>query len=173
MKKIYLAGGCFWGVEHYFSLIRGILKTEVGYANSNIENPSYEDVCKGRSVASETVFIEYDEAKISLEKLLAYFFRIIDPTSLNKQGHDEGIQYRTGIYYVDVTDKVIIDQAIKELQEKYEEKVLVEVMELGNFYRAEEYHQEYLYKNPNGYCHLPLSVFKEVKKENEIVDFAD
>ena len=171
MKKIYLAGGCFWGVEHYFSLINGILKHDVGYANSNIANPSYQDVCKGLSTASETVELEYDEEVIDLSKVLKYYFRIIDPTSLNKQGHDEGIQYRTGIYYVDDNDLSIIEEAINELQSAYTSPILVEVMKLNNFYKAEEYHQAYLYKNVNGYCHLPLSIFDEVKKENEVIDF--
>lgn len=171
MKKIYLAGGCFWGVEHYFSLIKGITSHSVGYANSNIVNPSYQDVCKGISDASETVELEYDETLINLTKILQYYFRIIDPTSLNKQGHDEGIQYRTGIYYIDDSDLKVINESLIELQKSYTKPIVIEVLKLNNFYKAEEYHQAYLYKNENGYCHLPLSVFDVVKKENENIDF--
>ena len=108
MKTIYLAGGCFWGVEKYFSMAKGVISTKVGYANGSIKNPSYEDLKKGRDDASETVKIEYDETIVSLEKLLEYYLRVVDPYSLNKQGEDEGIQYRTGIYFEDEADEKII-----------------------------------------------------------------
>ena len=160
MKKIYLAGGCFWGVEHFLSLIEGITKTTVGYANSDILSPSYEDLKAHRSAASETVETEYDETVISLQEILDLFFQIIDPTLLDQQGHDIGHQYRTGIYYTEEEDKEIIEEALKKLQEYYEKPVLTEVLKLENFTRAEEYHQDYLIKNPQGYCHVDPKMFQ-------------
>ncbi len=160
MKKIYLAGGCFWGVEHFLSLIEGVRKTTVGYANSDILSPSYEDLKAHRSAASETVETEYDETVISLNEILGLFFRIIDPTLLDQQGHDIGHQYRTGIYYTEEEDKEIIEEALRKLQENYEKPVLTEVLKLENFTRAEEYHQDYLIKNPQGYCHVDPKMFQ-------------
>lgn len=166
VKEIYLAGGCFWGTEHYFKMIKGVLFTEVGYANSIVENPSYEMVCKGNTMAAETVHIKYDAYLISLETLLNMYFVSIDPTSLNRQGNDVGLQYRTGIYYTDKNDLAVINKVIFEQQRKYSEKIVVEVLPLENFYSAEDYHQDYLYKNPNGYCHLPLELFEFAKRFN-------
>ena len=163
MKKIYLAGGCFWGVEHFLSLIEGVTKTTVGYANSDILSPSYEDLKAHRSAASETVETEYDETFISLQEILDLFFQIIDPTLLDQQGHDIGHQYRTGIYYTEEEDKEIIEEALRKLQEHYEKPVLTEVLKLENFTRAEEYHQDYLIKNPQGYCHVDPKMFQIAK----------
>lgn len=154
IKKIYLAGGCFWGVQEYFSRINGITKTYVGYANSIIENPSYELVCSGTTKAVEAVEIEYENKIVSLEELIDELFKIIDPTLLNRQANDVGTQYRTGIYYVDSEEEIIISEKIKKLQEKYSKPIRTEVMALNNFWLAEEYHQDYLKKNPNGYCHI-------------------
>jgi peptide-methionine (S)-S-oxide reductase len=157
MKEIYLAGGCFWGVEEYFSRIEGVVDTEVGYANGQKENPSYEQVCMGNTGHTETTYIKYDEEKVSLEELLDKFFSIIDPISLNKQGNDRGSQYRTGIYYTDNEDLDIIKKFVAKEQEKYEKKIVTEIMDLKIFYKAEEYHQDYLKKNPGGYCHIDLN----------------
>lgn len=154
IKKIYLAGGCFWGVQEYFSRINGVIKTYVGYANSSIENPSYELVCSGATKAVEAVEIEYENKIVSLEELIDELFKIIDPTLLNRQANDVGTQYRTGIYYVDSKEEIIISEKIKKLQEKYSKAIRTEVMALNNFWLAEEYHQDYLKKNPNGYCHI-------------------
>lgn len=154
IKKIYLAGGCFWGVQEYFSRINGVTKTYVGYANSIIENPSYELVCSGTTKAVEAVEIEYENKIVSLEELIDELFKIIDPTLLNRQANDIGTQYRTGIYYVDSEEEIIISKKIKKLQEKYSKPIHTEVMALNNFWLAEEYHQDYLKKNPNGYCHI-------------------
>ena len=164
MKKIYLAGGCFWGVEHYFSLIKGVINTTVGYANSDIVNPSYEDLKQHLSSASETVEVIYDENIISLNELLDLFFMIIDPTILDRQGHDIGHQYRTGIYYVDTTDKDIINEYINNIKDKYDEEIVTEVLKLDNFTIAEDYHQDYLIKNPTGYCHINPEMFEFAKK---------
>ena len=160
MKKIYLAGGCFWGVEEYFSRIKGVGNTIVGYANSTVDNPTYEQVCSGSTNAAEALYIEYDEKTVSIDKLLDYYFDIIDPISLNKQGPDAGTQYRTGIYYADKNDLETIKNYVNKVQVMYDEKLAVEVMPLQNFYDAEEYHQDYLKKNPNGYCHIDLSSMK-------------
>ena len=156
INRIYLAGGCFWGVEGYFKRIKGVVDTECGYANGNTKNPSYEDVCRKNTGHAEAVRIDFDDNIISLEDLLIYYFRIIDPISVNKQGNDVGTQYRTGIYYTDEGQLPIINDALKREQEKYIDKIEVEVLEIENFYDAEEYHQNYLDKNPNGYCHINL-----------------
>lgn len=158
-KTIYLAGGCFWGVEEYFGYLKGIIKTKVGYANSSINNPSYEMVCYGESDAAEAVEILYDSDIISLDSILDDFFSIIDPTTLNRQGNDVGTQYRSGIYFIDESDREIIQNYILNISMNYDKKILTEVKKLENFFEAESYHQKYLKKNPNGYCHIDLSKF--------------
>ena len=161
MNTIYLAGGCFWGVEGYFKRIEGVKGTTCGYANGRTENPSYEDVCRHDTGHAETVKVDFDDKVISLEDLIIYYFRIIDPVSVNKQGNDVGTQYRTGIYYTDESQLPVIKAAIEREQRKYNEKIAVEVLPIENFYSAEEYHQDYLDKNPNGYCHINLSLADE------------
>ncbi len=156
-RSIYLAGGCFWGVEAYMERIDGVVDAVSGYANGDTANPSYEQVIRGSGHA-ETVKVTYDADKIDLDTLLKYYFRVIDPTSLNKQGNDRGVQYRSGIYYTDKEDKAVIDAALKRVQANYEQKLVVENAPLDNFYLAEMYHQDYLAKNPNGYCHVDLSL---------------
>ena len=163
MKKIYLAGGCFWGVEHFLSLINGVIETTVGYANSDIASPSYEDLKAHRSSASETVEVVYDENVISLNEILELFFMIIDPTLLDQQGHDIGHQYRTGIYYVDEIDIETIRKALESLSKKYDKPIVTELLPLDNFTVAEEYHQDYLIKNPQGYCHVNPKMFEIAK----------
>lgn len=162
MKTIYLAGGCFWGVERYFSLARGIVSTEVGYANGTKDNPKYEDLKKGLDDASETVKIIYDEKVISLEKILELYLRVVDPYSINKQGEDEGIQYRSGIYYLDEEDKKIITNYFKSIPLN---DYAIEILPLRKFYKAEEYHQKYLEKNPNGYCHINMNFLKDDERK--------
>ena len=162
MQTIYLAGGCFWGVQKYFDQFDGVLTTEVGYANGPEEAPSYRDVCNSSGHA-ETVKIEYDPEVISLTELLGYYFMVVDPLSVNKQGNDCGIQYRTGIYYTDENQLPEIKDVYKEQEEKAGAELAVEMEPLKNFYTAEEYHQKYLDKNPGGYCHIPGKMFS-VKK---------
>lgn len=162
LKKIYLAGGCFWGVEEYMQRIYGVYDAVSGYANGKVNNPTYKTVSSGKSGYAETVEVTYDSKKIKLEDLLNHYFKIIDPTSLNKQGNDRGSQYRTGIYYVDDSDKEVIDKVMNFQAKKYSEKIVVENMKLKNFTVAEDYHQDYLRKNPNGYCHIDLSKANEV-----------
>ena len=152
-RTIYLAGGCFWGCQKYFDLMDGVLKTEVGYANGPTANPSYEEV-KRHAGHAETVRVVYDPERLPLRTLLEAYFRVIDPTSVNRQGGDEGIQYRTGIYYTDAADRPVARAALDALAERYEAPLAVELMPLACFYPAEEYHQKYLEKNPNGYCHI-------------------
>ncbi len=156
MKKIVLAGGCFWGVEEFLSRIPGVIETEVGYANGRTGNPTYEDVCYKNTYFAEVCYITYDEKMISLNKLLDKYWSIIDPTALNRQGPDVGSQYRTGIYYINEEDKDTILESKESVQNQYSKKVVTEVIPLENYYKAEEYHQKYLKKNPNGYCHIKL-----------------
>jgi methionine-S-sulfoxide reductase len=154
MKTIYLAGGCFWGVEKFLEYAKGVKETEVGYANGPYLNPTYEEVRYKQTGHVETVKVIYDETVLPLSHLLKEFLSVIDPFSLNKQGEDEGVQYRTGIYYVDEEDLPVIQSVISEVEDKFEEKSVVEIKPLENYSRAEEYHQKYLAKNPNGYCHI-------------------
>lgn len=156
-QTIYFAGGCFWGVEAYFARIAGVLNVQSGYANGVVENPSYEQVRSGATEAAETVKIDYDDSQISLGELLQYYFRIIEPTSLNKQGNDVGTMYRVGVYWQNAADGVIVDKALKRLQQEYQQALVVENLPLSNFYPAEEYHQAYLEKHPTGYCHVNLA----------------
>ena len=158
MKTIWLAGGCFWGMQKYFDQFDGILETEVGYANGPDAAPTYRDVCNDSGHA-ETLRIAYDENRISLEQILEDYFRVIDPLSVNRQGHDEGIQYRTGIYYADEMLLPEIRKVYDREEEKAGAKLAVEVEPLKNFFSAEEYHQKYLDKNPCGYCHIPQNYF--------------
>ena len=163
---IFLAGGCFWGTEHYLKMINGIIKTEVGFANGTTENPSYRDVCDKNTGHAETVKVTYDPKTVTLRNLLNIFFKAIDPTSINKQGEDEGTQYRTGIYYIEEADVPIIKEAINDLSTHYKKPIATEVLPIDNFYTAEEYHQNYLFKNPTGYCHLPQALFDYAKNAN-------
>lgn len=158
MKEIYLAGGCFWGIQAYFDNINGVVNTVVGYANGITENPTYEKVCKGDTKHAETLCIQYNEKIIDLYKILDYYWKVIDPTSLNKQGEDKGNQYRTGIYFNNIIDLNTIKISLENIQKKHKNKVVTEICELLCFYPAEEYHQKYLEKNPNGYCHIDLNL---------------
>lgn len=167
-KQIYLAGGCFWGTEKYFSLVKGILSTEVGYANGNIENPTYEDVCYRQTGHAETVKLTYNPEEISLKFILSLYYEVIDPTSKNRQGNDIGVQYRTGIYYLENEDKEIIEASLVELQKKYSRPIQIEVMPIHNFHSAEEYHQKYLDKNPKGYCHIGLDKFEKAENAYDL-----
>jgi methionine-S-sulfoxide reductase len=163
-KEIYLAGGCFWGVEKYFSLIDGVKATSVGYANGKTKNPSYEDVCFRDSGHAETVHVVYAPTKVGLRFLLAMFFEIIDPTTLNRQGNDRGTQYRSAIFYTAEEDLPLIKESLAKLQLKYKDPLVVEVKPLDHYYLAEDYHQDYLAKNPQGYCHIGSQKFKTAAK---------
>lgn len=156
MKSIYLAGGCFWGLEEYFSRIDGVQETSVGYANGQVETTNYHLLKETDHV--ETVFVAYDPAVISLREILLYYFRVIDPLSVNRQGNDRGRQYRTGIYYQDADDLPVIEQVMTEQSQHFGNQPLaVEVEPLRHYIPAEDYHQEYLKKNPGGYCHIDVN----------------
>ena len=158
MKTVYLAGGCFWGMQKFLDQFDGVVSTEVGYANGPDEAPTYQDVCASSGHA-ETVRVDYDENRITLKTLLDDYFMVIDPLSVNRQGGDRGIQYRTGIYYVSEDQLPEIRAVFEEQERKAGAKLAVEVEPLKNFFSAEEYHQKYLDKNPGGYCHIPDRYF--------------
>ncbi|MBR2737274.1 MAG: peptide-methionine (S)-S-oxide reductase MsrA [Lachnospiraceae bacterium] len=176
MKTIHLAGGCFWGLQQFLDQFDGVLATETGYANGPDRAPTYEEVCADSGHA-ETVRVEYDESRIGLAELLGRYFMVIDPFSMNRQGGDAGIQYRTGIYYTDEADLPVIREACARVEREAGSEALkvdadvgaerggaageparplaVEICPLVNFFPAEEYHQKYLEKHPGGYCHIP------------------
>ncbi len=156
VKTIYVAGGCFWGLEKYIGLVNGVVATEVGYANGAKASATYGD----GSGYAEAVKVVYDPTVAPLPFLLDLFYDAIEPTSVNRQGNDVGTEYRTGIYYTDPADKAVIEQSLAELQKKYTQPVAVESGPLTNYTRAEDYHQEYLKKNPGGYCHIPEKLFE-------------
>ncbi len=163
IRNIYFAAGCFWGAQKYFKLMEGVVETEVGYANGNTLNPTYKEVYTDRTGFAETVHIQYDDSIISLDFLVVMFFKAINPLSLNKQGEDVGIRYRTGIYFTDSKDLPTIRKVYDAVESEYGCSLTVEVLPLKNFYTAEEMHQDYLDKNPDGYCHLPETLFEFAK----------
>lgn len=163
-KDLYLAAGCFWGAEHFFKQIQGVTFTEVGFANGHADNPSYEQVYTDTTGHAETVHLRYDPLQVSLSYLLEMYFKAVDPTSLNQQGEDRGTRYRTGIYYSDSDDLPFIRLAMQQEAVHYALPLQVEVLPLQCFFRAEDYHQDYLDNNPDGYCHLPLSLFEYARK---------
>lgn len=155
MAEIYLAGGCFWGLEEYFSRIEGVKKTTVGYANGQVESTNYQLI--HQTDHAETVHLIYDEERVSLREILLYYFRVIDPLSVNKQGNDVGRQYRTGVYYTNQADKSVIEQVFAEQEKQLGQKIAVELEPLRHYVLAEDYHQDYLKKNPGGYCHINVN----------------
>ena len=159
-KKIYLAGGCFWGVQKYFEQLKGVVGTRVGYANGYVDAPTYEEVKKQNTGHAETVMVEYDNTVIGLRFILDMYYKVIDPVSVNQQGEDVGTQYRTGIFWIDEEDEEIINASLEELQKEYHQPLAVEHEKLTSFFDAEEYHQDYLKKNPGGYCHIHASAFQ-------------
>lgn len=164
IRTIYFAGGCFWGTAHLFSLMGGVETTVAGYANSVVADPTYQMVCTGQTGAAETVQVVYDDSVVGLTDLISVYFRSIDPTSVDRQGNDVGTQYRSGIYYTDPDDLPVIEACVATVQRRYTQPLAVEVGPLQNFYPAELYHQDYLYKNPGGYCHVDPALFREVSQ---------
>ena len=154
-RVLYLAGGCFWGVEAYFKKVPGVITTEVGYANGDKANPTYQEVKSHQTTHAETLKLTYDSSILGIEKILEHFLRFVDPYSIDKQGEDEGHQYRSGIYYTDKKDGKRVSYYLRK---KCGKKHKIEVLPLDNFYPAEEYHQDYLTKNPDGYCHVNLNL---------------
>jgi len=170
--EIYLAGGCFWGTEFLMRNVPGVTSVEVGYSNGATRNPTYREVYKGSGHA-ESAHVIYNPDAISLKKLLSIYYQSIDPTLINEQGKDKGINYRTGVYYSNPADEKIIKESLKELQGNFFDKVAVECLPIKNFYRAEEEHQEYLIKNPNGYCHISRALIDEQAKIKTAEKFAN
>lgn len=169
MKTIYFAGGCFWGTEHYMRQFEGVTGTETGYANGDVPDPAYEQVYTDLTGHVECVKVSYDEEIVSLATLCRLFFRSIDPIVENRQGDDCGTRYRTGIYWNDEEDRIVIEVVYREIQGRYEVPLAVEKVLLKCFYPAEEYHQEYLVKNPEGYCHLSVATLKFSRVYSQIV----
>lgn len=169
MKTIYLAGGCFWGTQHYLSQFDGVIDTEVGYANVTLVNPTYQQVYTDHTGHVECVRVVYDPELISLATLCRMFFSSIDPLLVNRQGEDFGTRYRTGVYWIEESDRFIIEKVFEEVQKKYDQTLAVEKSRLNCFYSAEEYHQKYLVKNPDGYCHLSKSLFKSADTYTRII----
>lgn len=168
MKEIYFAGGCFWGTQHFFAQVDGVKEAVCGYANGNTENPSYEEVYTDKTGFAETVRVSYNPDRTSLKELTELFFCIIDPLSLNRQGHDEGTRYRTGIYFTDPSEQATIQEVYACEEQKAGARLAVELEPLRNFYPAEERHQDYLDKNPEGYCHLSLKTFRYLRLFQDI-----
>lgn len=160
VREIYLAGGCFWGLEEYFSRVDGAVNVVSGYANGNSKHTSYENL--KNTDHAETIHLTYDKSVLSLRDILLYYLRVVDPTSLNKQGNDIGRQYRTGIYFVNPEDEEIINEVLKQRAKQLEKEIVVEVEPLKNYVVAEDYHQDYLKKNPLGYCHIDVSKADEI-----------
>lgn len=168
LKEVYFAGGCFWGTEHFFQQVRGVVGTEVGYANGKTQNPTYEEVVSHTTGFAETVKVKYDPEQVDLKLLIDLYFKTIDPTSLNKQGNDRGDQYRTGIYSTDKDTEAIVKEEVQKLAKNYSKPLVVETIPLKNFYKAEDYHQDYLDKNPGGYCHIEPGLFEMAKNANPL-----
>lgn len=165
LADIWLAGGCFWGVQAYMARVFGVAETSVGYANGRTDNPSYEDVCRRNTGHAETVHVRYDPERVSLADLLSQFFQIIDPTSRNRQGNDHGSQYRSGIYYLEDAVLPVIRSVVATEQKKYDRPIVTEIERLRRYDLAEDYHQDYLEKNPNGYCHISFDTLEQVAKK--------
>lgn len=168
IKKIYLAGGCFWGVEEYFKQINGVVKTSVGYANGDTENATYETIKQTNH--AETVEITYNSEVVGLLFILDMYYKIIDPTSVNKQGNDVGTSYRTGIYYTDENELILINNSIKKLEKEINEKTAIEIEMLKHYVKAEDYHQDYLENNPGGYCHIGSDKFSKAKDSKPLTN---
>ena len=163
MKEIYFAAGCFWGAQHFFAGVDGVKEAVAGYANGNGDNPSYEQVYTDTTGFAETVRVSYDPERVSLKELTELYFTIIDPLSLNRQGGDVGTRYRTGVYYTDPAERAMIEAVFQAEEKRLGVALAVELEPLRNFYPAEERHQDYLDKNPGGYCHVPLKTFRYLR----------
>ena len=162
--EIYLAGGCFWGLEMFLSLLPGVHGTECCYVNGHTDAPSYADVCRGGTGYAEAVRVIFDDGALPLPKLLEMFYSVIDPTSLNRQGGDAGRQYRTGVFYLSDADRPVIEASLQKLQARCDRPVRVACEPARTAVRAEEYHQKYLEKNPQGYCHIGPQHMRRAKE---------
>ena len=168
MKEIYFAGGCFWGVEHFFKGVDGVSEAMPGYANGNTQNPTYKEVYTDTTGFAETVRVRYNPERVSLRLLVRLFFTVTDPLTLNRQGHDEGTRYRSGVFYTSAEDRPVIEDVFREVSGKLGVPLVTQLEPLKNFYPAEEYHQNYLDKNPKGYCHLSLKTFRYLRLYQDV-----
>lgn len=166
-RTIFLAAGCFWGAQHYLKQIHGVLETETGFANGHTDHPTYQEVYTDTTGYAEAVRVVYDADVLPLEKLLRLYFDCIEPTSVNRQGDDCGTRYRTGIYYIDPTDLRTINDIYDQVQRGYSAPLAVEVKPIECFYAADESHQDYLDRHPDGYCHLPKALFEYARNANK------
>jgi peptide-methionine (S)-S-oxide reductase len=157
MEQAIFAAGCFWGVQYYFDQVSGVTSTVVGYTGGTTEDPTYEDVATHTTGHAEAVLVELDADKVSYETLVRQFFRMHDPTQLNRQGLDVGDDYRSAIFYVTDEQKEIAEKVKADLQSKLGGEIVTEITEAGPFYRAEEYHQKYTEKTGRGACHVPYA----------------
>ena len=169
MKKISFAGGCFWGVQHYFTLVRGVYKTKVGYTGGNLKSPTYQDVCSGETGHTEACLLEFDINETKIKYLLEHFLNIVDTYTLNKQGNDVGTQYRSGIYYYDDLSKNEIFDFFEVNKKKFSNPFVTEILPAQKFWEAEEYHQEYLDKHPYGYCHINPIKYRNVEDYDKLI----
>ena len=170
--EIYLAGGCFWGTEFLMRNVPGVVSVEVGYSNGMTRNPTYREVCKGSGHA-ESAHVIYNPQIVSLSKILSIYYQSIDPTFVNREGNERDMQYRSGIYFSNPDDEPVIRESLKHLQSDFFNQIFVENKPIKNFYRAEEEHQEYLMKNPNGYCHVTRPMIDEQAKAKVAGEFSD
>lgn len=154
MEQAIFAAGCFWGVQYYFDQVPGVTGTTVGYTGGTLENPTYEDVCSHTTGHAEAVLVEFDTDKVSYETLVKQFFRMHDPTQLNRQGPDVGDNYRSAIFYVTDEQKGVAETVLAEAQARFDQPIVTEITQAGPFYRAEEYHQKYTEKTGRGACHI-------------------
>lgn len=162
MEKIYLAGGCFWGVERYFQNVQGVTNTVVGYGNCKSDTVDYKLVCTGQTGCAETVEITYDEKIVTSLELVQYLFTIINPTTSDRQGPDKGTQYRPGVYFKEEVNGY--HEYIESIKGMFDKDIVVEYEPINNFIKAEDYHQNYLINNPGGYCHVNISKINNPKK---------
>ena len=167
-KTIYFAGGCFWGVEHFFKGVDGVKEAVAGYANGNTDNPTYKEVYTDTTGHAETVRVKYNADRVSLRTLLKLFFTVTNPLTLNRQGHDEGTRYRSGVYYDNPEDRTVIEEVFREVEARLGVPIVTELCPVKCFFPAEEYHQDYLSRNPDGYCHLPLKTFRYLRLWQDI-----
>lgn len=168
MNEIYFAGGCFWGVEHFFKGVDGVSEAMPGYANGNTEDPTYKEVYTDTTGFAETVRVRYHPERVSLRLLTRLFFTVTDPLTLNRQGHDEGTRYRSGVFYTSEEDRPVIEEVFREVSDKLGVPLVTQLEPLKNFYPAEEYHQNYLDKNPEGYCHLSFKTFRYLRLYQDV-----
>lgn len=166
MKTIFLAAGCFWGAQYYLKQIHGVVETETGFANGNTDNPTYEEVYTDRTGYAEAVRVVFDPEVLPLKRLVQLYFDCIEPTSVNQQGEDRGTRYRTGVYYIEPEDRLTIQEVYDDVQRGYSAPLAVEVEPIRNFFPADESHQDYLDKHPDGYCHLPQALFEYARRAN-------